>query len=453
MDVAEVRRLIEGAKRKKEEIVAQKIQDEMSEINRRIKHNEAKQAAIKNDLVKLRKEQDSLSEERKQADEYKEVLEHYDKICAVLDQEKAKVASQIDEREKLAKTIEKTFDPDRKLLGELMEKPFQARGGPLPVSKKPQAYFSQETETMAQACCEKIRDFFREMKKLVSDKMPLYENDKYMQYLLLNLSAAKMRLLGKDKDNNETGREVLYRCKKALWVLCNQYGIKERYYVEGLDEKKALDDKKGDKWESIVSKASASLDWYLNGKPEPVHGMRRVNFGVVSKPSESGSLASVPTNQTPAIVAVSTSPTPAVAVPTKPTPVHSEVERPSPRPQRKTKEEAKPKEQLGPEVLSYTKGKKVVVLAGMADKNEPTREWMERFFQFKEVRWYDRNARVLLQTLRYKAIDMLVIFPKWYAGYKIYMDAARENGIKTVIMDSVNKRLISQKIAETASKN
>jgi hypothetical protein len=147
--------------------------------------------------------------------------------------------------------------------------------------------------------------------------------------------------------------------------------------------------------------------------------------------------------------------TPAVSVPGKPTPVHAEVPRPKPPqasrrrppPEKAQKEEILPAEVLE-KVLQCTKGKRAAVLAGQASKNEPIRYWMESFFQFKDVAWHDRDGRVLFQSLACKSVDMLFIFPKWYARWKPYFDAAKANGIRTVMLDNSNKKLISQKVAE-----
>lgn len=429
ISLEDIRAKIEKAKQRRFHRDTESIQGEIADNSADLKMLGEKERSCLLQLGKLQGEQKELQAALKETEEYREYLiaggDDPDKICLeVMDQitliEKSLQSSQADlsalQRDKIE--TERKIDrlrQEKDKLGLLKE--------PAPPEKTcmfdPTISMSKYIQPIAYehlpSCSQDIKTLFKDV-ELFPQKLSAFSNDQAARGLMMQQIGARSKIFCCDKflDLNESEQIVVQKCLNALRSMSKTF---ETGVIDSLSG--SIKPYRKDNWSQYLEDANRQLQNYFS--PTEDNAPKIPRFGVVA----------------PAPVAA-----PALAVA---------------RPQLKMQMATEPvapsqgkilvKQIEGSGVLSKTKGLRIAIVAGQADKNEPTRVFLEGAFGFKRVKWYDKNGGELLESIKNGGIDLLIAIPDWHSGFMQYVRFAGEKGIATLIVEGHNKIMICQQIA------
>jgi hypothetical protein len=292
-------------------------------------------------------------------------------------------------------------------------------------------YFTPDTYEKVAACgSADVKKLFDDCERMPG-KLTAYSHDRNARALFLMAIAGRAKELGVDYghvlDDNES--QVVTRIMGALRAMSKQFDVG---YVESLSARTRPS--AFDNWTAFNIDARKQLATFLSPHPpdQPRHG----RYGVV-RPA--GALPVQP-------AAPPANPVPKIESPKPPAP-----KPPAPEPAQPKDESKSLFRQIRDSgVTKKTAGKRVAVVAGQAEKNEPIRVALEEAFEFKRVRWYDREASTsLVESLKVGGVDLLICIPAWHAGFSEYAQRAKKSGVDVVIVTGgSNKGLICAKVAE-----
>lgn len=434
--VADLKALLQRAKEKKQESGNQDAKDRIADLEAELKMSESREHTVLME-VKVLKEQleeefATLAETKQNRDALLLINEDPNSIIEQLEEMIEAVKQQIDEKTKLLTSIEtqrathnREIQGLRDSLSISVVKQKPAVQSPI---KRPMFFDSKERQERTQAllgCCrDTIKSLFKQCEEM-KFKMEAYLQDKNARSLFLDEAAARIKILITEPEYhnlNDAEQQILKWAHGALVGCSKTY---EAHYLEPLSQNQRPTgfSSWSDYHKDCVKRKTNYFSPTKVADPKPC-------FGLIS-----------PAPKTELQEAIKE----ALVVMSKPV-VFSP---PKPKAEKNSTEKLFGKliEESG--VLKRTSGLRVAMVAGLAEKNEPMREFIEDSLGFKRLTWYDgRNNNDLVTSIKNGGIDLLLAIPDWHKGYKYFFDLATKNKISTLALTEHNKFKLCQQIGK-----
>lgn len=421
------------AKAAKQRAESRKYESQLEDLKADLKRTEQLRTASNAQLKKDQQDLISLRQEKEEFEQYKDYLEGgEEEFLASMAQYEAE-AKQAEDRLEATRqqcltldgqigSIEGNIQRIEAQIG--IESPRKtSTETEEPKSHAENHYVDRGTLEVAQKCRDEVQKHLKDIKEL-TEKLPAYSNDDRAMYLLIKIAGAKCRIL-MGKDNEAEEETILRRCLGILRRLCGEYRIRD--HIESLAPGKQ-------NWPSYLQFSLGQLTDHLNGRTS-------------SPRYETTQRLKLPESLGPAAAPPMPKPLPKP----RPQPVAKKPEpKPVPKPAPKAPVVASAKKPIlaDDKLRALTRGKKAAVLGGAAEHNEPMRRWLEKEFEFRDLRWYDRNTDSLLQSFKAGALEVLLVFKQWHRGYSQYTKDAKAYGVKVVLLDNSNKKLICDSVSK-----
>jgi hypothetical protein len=394
--------------------MADEIADAEAEMKMSAKREAAVLSQIKQSAAAIEDFSSALAEAKQNRDALDAIGEDSSKIIAQLEEDKRLAEKDAASAKAALEGLLKDRTSSARRISEIKSKlagPQLAPGNPAPASAS--SLYPRDTYLFAQKCRDEIKSIFAESEKL---PIKLSAFDSNGGFHVLNVFSARAKEWETERAHllSEEESTVLRRVLGASRTMAKQFMVG---YVDPLSPRTRP--REFSNWTDYLADAVSQYSMYFSPTRPPA-----------PPPKTNQQEPETPKAEKPVFKAISQ------VGPARPIVFRENANATMLRLLRTSG------------VSKATKGKRVAVIAGLANRNETLREFIESAFEFSEVRWYDRNLDDLATAMQALRFDLLLVFPHWHKGYHAAVRQASAKGIRTITITEHNRHLICQRLAK-----